>query len=221
MSSGWGENAMKELVVYAADIGSVRAGNFGWARLTSPAAETGEVGHEPSSLADHVAADLARGLPVALGFECPLWLDVREDPSELTKARSGEGNRAWSAGAGSGALATGLVQTAWILRRVSEQAGGRAELHLEWEQFVRSGRGLYVWEAFVTKGAKAGSHSGDARVAAEAFLAALPNPQKANAVVCTAAPYSMLGAAMLWSGLTMDVGVLRQACLVIMAGEHR
>lgn len=211
---------MKDLVVYVADIGSVQAGNFGWARLTpAPVGGVG-FGTEPADLAARVAADLAHELPVALGFECPLWLDVREDPAALTKARSGEGNRPWSAGAGAGALATGLVQTAWVLRRIREQAADVVP-YIEWDPFVAAGRGLFMWEALVTKGAKAGTHSGDARVAAEAFAAALPNPVHANAVVATSTPLSMLGAAMLWSGLATDVKLLNRACLVIRASEPK
>jgi hypothetical protein len=59
--------------------------------------------------------------PVALGFECPLFVPLNLQPEALTTARSGEGSRPWSAGAGCGALATGLVQVAWILRKIRQE----------------------------------------------------------------------------------------------------
>src|SRR5271167_3182425 len=93
--------------------------NFGWARLAVDA--SGSVcssGREIQSFADNIAADINAGHRVALGFECPLFVPVPDDPKHLTSARPGEGNRAWSAGAGAGSLATGLTETVWILDRV-------------------------------------------------------------------------------------------------------
>jgi hypothetical protein len=40
---------------------------------------------------DAIAADLNAGHHVALGFECPLFVPVSEDPNGLTSARPGEG----------------------------------------------------------------------------------------------------------------------------------
>jgi len=77
----------------------------------------------------------------------------------LGQARQGETvdgrSRPWSAGAGSGALATGLVQMAWVL-----ELAGEAD--------------LFVWEAFVSgtgKPVPAGitQHAADAAAAADTF----------------------------------------------------
>jgi hypothetical protein len=73
-----------ELVVYCADIGSVVRGRFGWARSE----EQGEVrshrgGTEIVDLVEAVAADLGDGRAVALGFECPLFVPVPEQPLRL------------------------------------------------------------------------------------------------------------------------------------------
>lgn len=102
----------RRLVVVCADIGSVSRGNFGWW------SSAGSEGRIPSTLAKHVAECLNLGLPVALGFECPLFVPLEDDEQSLTRARPGEGNRPWSAGAGCGALATGLVQVTWTLREI-------------------------------------------------------------------------------------------------------
>jgi len=105
-------------VIYAADIGSVAAGNFGWARLD---AEHDSVrvehdrGTEIADLVEAVAHDLDSRRGVALGFECPLFVPVPAEASRLGKARPGERDRPWSGGPGTGALATGLVETAWVL----------------------------------------------------------------------------------------------------------
>lgn len=104
------------LSVGCADIGSVLKGNFGWAIRDYPA-PLQEVPSEASIIdfADALAQRLQRGRRVALGFECPLFVPLRSDPAELTRARSGEGNRAWSAGAGAGALVTGLTDGGGVI----------------------------------------------------------------------------------------------------------
>jgi|GEM_PF-2881994 len=110
---------MQNLVVVCADVGSVAKGNFGWWSNRE------ESGTRPLTLAHHVATMLNSGFPVALGLECPLFVPLVEDECMLTSARPGERTRAWSAGAGCGALATGIVQTAWLPQRFdAEQLGG-------------------------------------------------------------------------------------------------
>jgi hypothetical protein len=89
------------------------------------------------------------GRPVALGFECPLFVPVPLLAEKLGAARKGEGNRAWSAGAGTAALTTGLVQAAWVLSEIRDHCGD-AVLHMEWEPFTREESGLLIWEAFVS-----------------------------------------------------------------------
>ena len=74
------------------------------------------------ALAWYAAIDLAARRPVALDFECPLYVPVPANPADLGKARKNEGNRSWSAGAGSGAMATGLVEAAWVLRKLRAEA---------------------------------------------------------------------------------------------------
>jgi len=103
---------MSPLTTVCADIGSAAKGNFGWW------SSAGESGDRPSGLVAHVAALLNDREPVALGFECPLFVPLAASEMQLTSARPGEGSRAWSAGAGCGALATGLVQVVWVLEQV-------------------------------------------------------------------------------------------------------
>lgn len=109
---------MAQIAICCADIGSVQGGKFGWASCP----EAADADHaSPRSLVRFVAERLEANVKVALGFECPLWVPVAGEPSDLTKARHGEGNRAWSAGAGAGSLATGLTEIAWILDRIHHE----------------------------------------------------------------------------------------------------
>jgi hypothetical protein len=88
-------------VIYCADVGSIPNGRFGWAR--SAADETKierHCGTEIVEVLDGLAEDLTAGQAVALGFECPLFVPVPEQPLRLGMARPGETNRPWSAGAG-------------------------------------------------------------------------------------------------------------------------
>lgn len=207
----------ERLAIYCADVGSIRSGNFGWARADLPEGyvERHRGGPEIVELVDVIADDLSGGVPVALGFECPVFVPVPEEPVRLGMARAGEGNRSWSAGAGTGALATGLVQMAWILKQLRARAPD-AEVFLDWGSFWSGRRGLFLWEAFVTDRAKAETHVDDAAVAVTCFVSSLPDPPAQNAIVETRV-LSLLGAAMLWSGWSDELELLHTSCLVLRA----
>ncbi len=203
------------LSIFCADIGSVAKKNFGWARICDGAIKTDT---DITAFADSLTADLNSGLHVALGFECPLFVPITEDPRGLTGARPGESDRAWSAAGGAAALATGLTETVWVLDRVRKHLNSPVAVTLDWTDFSGSqGGALFVWEAFVTKDAKADSHHRDAEFGAKSFLEALPNPTEKNAVVCNGPVRSLIGAALLQSGLVSDLDWLRRACLVLRA----
>lgn len=144
---------MEELAVYCADIGSIKAKptKFGWAGVHDNQRPEGSCIHD---LVDSVAMSAQAGYKIALGFECPLWVPVSDQPFDLTSARAVDGNKPWSAAAGACALATGLTESAWILSRVRQRlAGGEAataQAYLDWREFEDSMTGLFVWEAFVT-----------------------------------------------------------------------
>jgi hypothetical protein len=205
---------MPSLAVICADIGSVAKDNFGWW------SSEGASGIRPSTLATHTAALLNDGKPVALGFECPLFVPLVEDESQLTSKRPGEGSRPWSAGAGCGAMATGLVQVAWVLQAVRLKMTLPVPAFLAWESFATAETGLFLWEAFVSGAAKQSNHVAEAEAGGQAFLRALPNPTAANAVACTSAVYSLVGAALLRTGWCADPSILQQACLVMRASEN-
>jgi hypothetical protein len=202
---------MKTAVI-CADIGSFSKGNFGWWSSESAS------GHSPSGLSKHVADLLSQNIGVALGFECPLFVPLAEDERQLTSARPGEGSRAWSAGAGCGALATGLVEVAWVLQSIRNQLKLPAKSFLSWQDFCTQNKsGLFLWEAFVSGAAKQTSHIADAEAGAKAFSLALPSPHKVNAIECAGGVYSLVGAALLRTGWSTDIKILSQPCIVVRA----
>ena len=79
---------MDHVTAFCADIGSVAKGNFGWFGLDVRGQELG--GDDIRELVTSVAERLGASEPVCLGFECPLFLPVDEDPAKLTSARIGD-----------------------------------------------------------------------------------------------------------------------------------
>ena len=90
--------------------------------------------------------------------------------------------------------------------------------YLRWHQTPEDGPGLFLWEAFVSGGAKTAGgenlHASDAELAVDAFLRALPDVDHTNAIRETAV-HSLVGPALLRSGWTNDVKLLAEPCLVI------
>ena len=203
---------MDSPVVYAADIGSVARGRFGWFRIP---AITETVDHgDIRELTERLAADFNANRQVALGLEAPQFVPIRRDPRYLTSARKGEGSRPWSAGAGCGALATSLPEVVWILERVIEALPSTPSATLSLAEFQAGAAQLLLWEAFVTGAAKADSHAGDARLAAEEFVRRWPDVH--TDIDTEDAPvFSLVGAAMVRAGLSEDLGLLGQECLVV------
>ena len=144
-------------------------------------------------------------------------MPLSDDPIDLTAARSGEGDRPWSAGAGAACLATGLTETVWILEKIRKLISPITPVaHLSWPTFNSEGSGLFLWEAFVTKHAKQESHRGDAEVAVNYFHSLLPNPVAGNAIK-SAKVRSLIGAAILQSKCNADLRLLETPCLVLRA----
>lgn len=208
------------ITVCCADIGSVVKGRFGWASLATDADEETSSGDDIQALAELVADRLAEGKRVALGFECPLWVPVADQPRELTRARGGEGNRAYSASAGAASLVTGLTEVAWILERIRQAVQG-VEAFLDWGAFERAPSGLFVWEALVTGKGKTRSHESDAKAAVDAFCRALPDPTSQDALTPTGRTRSLIGGALLWAGWSDDLRLLSRPCVVIRSEQTR
>ena len=204
-------------VIYAADIGSIKSGNFGWARL-DPEQDTTQVerndGSEIEKLVDAVEHDLnvsARG--VALGFECPLFVPVPENPFLLGAARVGEGNRPFSGRPGTGALVTGLVQIAWILRSLRERCPNLPP-SLTGTSSPALAKACSFGKRLSLERQSAALMSTTPSSRRPPFRDSLPNPPAANAVEGVK-PLSLIGSALLWSGWSPDPALLDKPCLVM------
>lgn len=208
---------MQDIVVWCADIGSIKNKRFGWCRGTILENKLEVItGTEIQDFADGIAKDISDGYKVALGFECPLFIPISENPIELTSARQGEKDRAWSASAGGTVLATGLTETAWILGRIKELVEVEINVTFDWNDFINKSLNLFIWEAFVSKSSKATTHSGDAEVAVKTFVEEYPDIVQANAVTAEN-PYNLVAAALLRTGITDRISMLSEACVVIKA----
>jgi hypothetical protein len=212
--------------VVAVDIGSVKPpSRFAWAAFDAPSQEVIADGSDPDTAVSCLLAGLAESRQAVLLVEAPMSVPVpavREDRWHLLgKARDGEGNRPWSAGAGTGALATGLAQGAWMLKRLAEAAptvtvttqpevwrDGRARLMLA-EVFV-SGVGKPVPVA-------AGQHAADAIAAGKALIERLDRPGGfVSDVRCSPhEAFNLLATMAIWAGLQISPGELREDVLVI------
>ena len=111
---------MKNHWAFCADVGSIPKGNFGWASSIDGKLKSGnDIGIFAADIANAIKSECK----VSIGFECPLFIPVRNEPITVAAARTGEGQRSWSAGAGTGALATGMVQSLWVMRRIKTIIG--------------------------------------------------------------------------------------------------
>lgn len=211
---------VKELAIYCADIGSITK-NFGWARVSAESEQV-DSGTRIDDVAERLSTDIAAGRPVALGFECPLWVPLPTDGLDLGKARPretgpGRRSRPWSAAAGASALVAGLVQVPWLLEKVRPAAGRERAGTTDWAAFRDEKAGFFIWEAMVTDSAKGECHEDDARIGALTFKTALPDPRATDACPPAGPVYSLAGAALLRSGWSTDLQDLKRPCLVIRA----
>src|SRR5919205_792441 len=113
----------QERVMYACDVGSCRKGNFAWACIGPDQEASPTASPNINELITSLQEDLTIGLSLALGFEAPLFVPIPEDPNDIGRARAGEGDRAFSAGAGASAALIGFQQAAWIMARVKDSIG--------------------------------------------------------------------------------------------------
>ena len=162
----------EKLYVLCIDVGGPKS--IGWA----DAEGRNGTGVDLGEALDRLATLLLDGRRVALGFEAPIWTPVRMQLDQITGRRGGvetKYNRAWSAGAGTGALGAALALMPWCLKRIAKATGPVATT-VDLQRFLECG-GLFLWEAFVSGAMKvAGStHQDDARLACEAFVAGWPN----------------------------------------------
>jgi hypothetical protein len=222
-----------EARVVGVDVGSVALGRFAWAALDAPALSVAGQGADPESAVQALIPGLASGGRAALVLEAPMSVPVpasdRADGWEaLGRARAGEGNRPWSAGAGAGVLATGLAQAAWMLARLVDTVPGTTVTTRPARWATPHGPKLLLAEALVSGAGKpvptaSGPHAADAEAAARALAERLPEPSLlASDVRCAPhRPFNLLAAAAMWAGLNILHDELHADVLVLRAGSPR
>jgi hypothetical protein len=215
--------------VVGVDVGSVALGRFAWAAVDAPRLSLVAQGSDPGTAAEALAGALARGGRAALVLEAPGCVPVpatdRADGwRDLGRARAGEGNRPWSAGAGAGVLATGVAQAAWLLARLAAIAPGTAATTVPHRWSAAHGPRLLLAEALVSGAGKpvptaAGPHAADAEAAARALAERLPAlPDLTTDVSCAPhRPFNLLAAAAAWAGLEVPADELHGDLLVVRA----
>lgn len=203
---------MKNHGAFCADVGSIPNNNFGWASSVDGELMTGtDIGIFASSIADAVRGETK----VSIGFECPLFVPVRDDPQKVAAARHGERQRSWSAGAGTGALATGMVQSLWVMRRVKDILGYAPKPTFDWDEFEKT-NSVFLWEAFVASGAGGTTHIHDAEAALRNFLT-LADSTKIISAIAESSVMSLIGACAIRAGWSKDIELMWKPCLVVKA----
>ncbi len=207
--------------VVAVDVGSVRPpSKFGWAAYDVPAREVLMSGDDPQTAVSALVAGLAWGGQAVLLLESPLSVPVPAGEEEgwrlPGKARAGEGNRPWSAGAGAGALATGPAQGAWMLGQLAAAVPGLSATTQP--DSCRSGVArLLLAEAFVSGSGKpvpvsASQHAADAAAAGLALVELMDGPEPLTSALHSSphGPFNLLTAMALWAGLSIDPSELHR-----------
>jgi hypothetical protein len=179
-----------------------------------------EEGSDLDECIEALATALAEGA-VALGFEAPQFVPVRDDPMKLTAARSGESGpglptRPFSAGAGATVLVTSVVIVPYVLRRLRERTSGTT-VTLDWRRPINKPGHLLLFEAFVADQRKttATRHVEDAKLAIADFRSGMTHPASFESSVTSPECLSLLGAALLRTGWSSDLALLSTPCLVV------
>jgi hypothetical protein len=150
--------------------------------------------------------------PLALGFEAPMFVPYRSKRGDLDKARKGDGDRAFSAGAGASVLTKGLVVFPYILEGLRSRAE-TARPTFKWRARLCE-RDLLLFEAFVTHMGKS-SHVDCARLALKKFPKEWEKRASLESAIEEPSTLNLLGAILLRIGWTDDLTMLSEPCLVV------
>ena len=209
---------MSDAAVAAVDVGSLA--NIGWWRGCGDAARGGR---DLDELVEVLAADLNQNRSVALGFEAPIFVPLPAETNGLCRQRVGEHGRPWSAGAGTGALALGVQQAAYVFAGLAHHVAKRPQVSFDPALLDGPKTTLIVWEAFVSGKSKnrlaTDAHVDDARVAVEEFQKRLARGV-VRSDIDEPSVLNLAAAALLRSGLTTDVRLLTREAVVVRAPDY-
>jgi hypothetical protein len=215
------------------DVGSPARDRLWWA--TEPPPPPGPKFNDLDDFIEVMAAFAEQG-PIAIGFEAPMFIPLRDRARDLFMARKGETevgsatakgwSRPWSGGAGA-TIATGnLAIMAYTLGalRVREP---RLVARVDWKRPLVGPFEVLFFEAFVSNkiGKDAGWQKGDpselnphyrdALQAVEAARAMLVGGEPARSAIEEDRVLSMLGTVLMLQGWSVGPEILRTPCLVV------
>jgi hypothetical protein len=209
------------IAVGVIDVGSPRSGKLGWALLTPNL--NAATGTDLDAFVDLVGTT-GREWPLAIGFEAPLFIPTRAKALDVLTGRAGEGSRPWSAGAGAAVTAASLAITSYTLMGL-RRALPLSTASTDWTRPPDQRGHTLFFEAFVSGAAKdreqtrtANSHTYDALIAAEAARDLFLGADEYRSAIADTEVFSLLGAALLRTGWTTDLGVLSAPCFVVRPG---
>ncbi len=145
------------------DIGSPKAGNLGWCFTDTDGHE--KTGDDIDTLFPYLQAALPKS-GLILGLEAPLFVPLRKDIMEATKARRGEGQRPWSAGAGAQVLTINLPIMVYLFKGI-KAACPDISWHVNEQSFTAKPNEIMIFEAFISAADKGSSHINDAELLAQ------------------------------------------------------
>lgn len=201
---------MDPKLIAVVDIGSPIGDKLGWAT------SSGSEGVRDLDPLLHEVAEALKTGPVALGFECPLWIPARTNLSNVLQQRVGENGRAWSAGAGANSLCAGLGVIQYFLSTLRCLAP-TASATLDFRSPLQSPGELFLFEAFVSRLDKVGSHCDDARSVVDGFSNLSRDVSTAQRLLVEPSP-NLLGALLLRTGWSKELSLLEAEMLVL---DHR
>lgn len=205
--------------VFAVDVGSPK--NFAWVHSEN------KFGTEGNKLIEAILNDIRDGKSPAIGFECPLFIPVPREWSQIGKARDGEGNRAWSGGAGGAVTCYGLHEIAWVLQKLKQGLAAEGvvapTLTFSPDEWSAGDAYILLWEAFVSGKAKSKSknagHRGDAKIAMKAFQTIAKRGAWYEARIVkpseNAESLNLAAFAARWSGWPVTDEQLRETAIVV------
>ena len=197
-------------VIYAVDVGAP-GGGLAWARLAPHAGQIPAGSTDYDLFLEQLARDLRADLPVALGFEAPLFLPVAPNIGDLTRARLNEPG-AWSFGPGAYVTTVVIPLMTLTLKHIRSAVTPPPYVSLDaarWLAADARGSSLLPWEAFVWGAGHAREPNAaglradvqDAATAVRAFVAWEAVEPRQPSSITAQDPISIVGAALLWSGL--------------------
>lgn len=211
-------------VIYAVDVGAPGSG-LAWARI-APVSEVRPSGSTDFGLfLDQIAQDMRASLPVALGFEAPLFLPVAAVVADLTRARRGEPGP-WSFGAGAYVTTVAIPLMALTLQHIRTSLPVAPAVTLDPSRWLApdpSAPNLLLWEAYIWGSAHSRARNEadlradvqDAATALRAFIEWERAESRQPSEVTAHDPISTAGAAVLWAGLDDDIALLHRQTLVL------